>query len=67
MTKVTIEPVPENDGPWHRKIVSETPIPHSRTGKDLVLECGHQVQSFGKLELTGGKVLCMACRAEAQP
>jgi hypothetical protein len=36
------------------------PIPYTRTGNFLKLECGHIVQAFGKSQ-AGGVILCMRC------
>lgn len=47
---------------YHRRIVSMAPIPHTRTGNTCMLECGHRVQTFGRIDLAGGKVLCQECR-----
>ena len=55
-----------DDGPrdsrYHMRIVRIEPIPGTRTGNDVVLECGHRVQTFGNLEHAGGVVLCTKCR-----
>lgn len=52
--------------PYHRAIVSMTPIPNTRTGNICELECGHRVHIFGKIELANGKALCMVCRDAAK-
>jgi hypothetical protein len=58
---ITPDP-PPRDTPWHRKIVRTAPIPGTKTGNDVELECGHWVRAFGRLELTEGRVLCDQCR-----
>jgi hypothetical protein len=47
---------------YHKRIVSTQPIPGTRAGHNAVLECGHRVRLFGKLEHAGGIALCMQCR-----
>lgn len=47
---------------YHRRILTMTPIPHTRTGNTCTLECGHTVETYGKIDLAGGKVLCTECR-----
>lgn len=46
---------------YRRRIVSMAPIPHTRTGNTCILECGHVVQTFGKLDPIG-TYLCTECR-----
>jgi len=46
----------------HKRIVSAAPIPGTRSGKTVTLECGHVVRTFGDLAHAGGVVLCTACR-----
>jgi hypothetical protein len=50
------------DSLFHRKIVSSTRIPNTRTGQDHLLECGHHVQSYGDLSAADGWLLCTECR-----
>jgi hypothetical protein len=50
------------DSPHHKRIVTVTPIPNTRVGNYLELECGHRAMSFGRLEHAQGKVLCTQCR-----
>ena len=53
--------------PYHRLIVASQPIPGTKTGRVCQLECGHQVQTFGRLELAPhGKVLCALCKRAAE-
>lgn len=47
--------------PYHRRILTMTPIAHTRTGNTCALECGHTVHTFGKVDPVG-KVLCTECR-----
>jgi hypothetical protein len=51
---------------FHKRIVSMKPIPNTRTGNTCGLECGHVVQTFGKLDPAGGVLLCTACRDAAE-
>lgn len=46
----------------HRKIVSMSDLAGTKSGKRLLLECGHTVLSFGPIENAGGVVLCDYCR-----
>lgn len=61
-----IEP---DEGPrntvFHKQIKRVRRIPHTRSGHMLVLECGHEVMSFGDLSRTGGVALCTECRDNA--
>jgi len=52
--------------PYHKRIVSAVPIPNTRCGNNITLECGHRAQSYGDLALCGGVVLCTVCRDAAQ-
>lgn len=53
--------------PYHRRIVATEPLPGTRNGHLCTLECGHMVQTFGKLShARGRRVLCTACRGEIQ-
>lgn len=64
---IKIEPDHGNPNPFRRKIRHTTPIPNTRSGKVVTLECGHVVQTFGRLELAPDDgVICTACRDEAQ-
>jgi hypothetical protein len=53
-------------GPYHRAFVNVVPIPDTKAGKILTLECGHMVQAFGDLRHANGKVLCAYCQKEAE-
>jgi hypothetical protein len=59
---LTPDPPPRNSR-WHKRIVTITPIPNTRTGNTLELECGHVVQSFGNLGRVDGVVRCDRCEA----
>jgi hypothetical protein len=48
-------------GPHHRQIVKTEAVPCARSGKIVTLSCGHIVQVFGDLRLTGGWVMCLQC------
>jgi hypothetical protein len=52
--------------PFHKRIVKTRPIAGTRSGNWLALECGHIVQSFGRLEHAHGVVLCAWCRMICQ-
>jgi hypothetical protein len=61
-----LEPDEEpRSSPFHRRIVSATPIPNTRTGNDVELECHHVVKTFGNLDMAAGRVLCTQCRDAA--
>lgn len=63
---ITLEPDPApRKSQWHKRIVGTRPIPNTRTGHYLRLECGHWVQTFGDLDLLQGRVLCTECREAA--
>jgi hypothetical protein len=65
---VTVTPdPPPRDSRFHRRIVKATPIAGTRSGHDVELECGHRVQTFGRLELADGRVLCDFCRGIVTP
>jgi hypothetical protein len=53
------------DSAFHKRIVKTRPIPGTRSGNTCTLECGHQVQTFGKLDHAGGVALCTQCRDAA--
>jgi hypothetical protein len=59
-----LEPDEEPRASRHHKLIVETvgPIPETRVGHYAVLECGHRVMLFGRIELAGGRVLCTQCR-----
>lgn len=62
----SIEPdMPPRRSPWHRKIKTTIPIPNTKTGHTVVLECGHVVQTFGNLAHAEGVALCTQCRDAA--
>jgi hypothetical protein len=50
------------DSRFHKRILRVTPIPNTRTGNYLELECGHRSMAFGNLDAAGGRVLCLECR-----
>ena len=50
------------DTPHHRRILRTVPIPNTRGGNVLELECGHRAMTFGDLRHANGVVLCMECR-----
>ena len=47
---------------FHMRILATKRIPNTLVGHFAQLECGHIVQMYGNLELTGGVALCTACR-----
>lgn len=53
---------PPRNTRWHKRIVNATPIPNTRTGNVLDLECGHRSISYGNLSHAAGYVLCLQCR-----
>lgn len=55
------------DTPFHKRIVRKEPIPNTRAGHNVTLECGHGVQTFGDLALAEGVVLCTKCRDLEEP
>ena len=58
-----LEPDEEpRNSPFHVRIVKIERIPNTRSGNNLVLECGHRVQSFGNLAHANGVVFCTQCR-----
>lgn len=61
----SIEPDPEpRNSPLHKRIVEIAPIPGTRSGQVLTLECGHVVQCFGNIEHLHGLALCQECRQQ---
>lgn len=52
--------------PFHKRIVSVKPIPNTRCGNVITLECGHRAEAFGNLKYADGVVLCVECRGIAQ-
>ena len=48
---------------FHKKIVTVTPVPNTKSGNDVVLACGHKVRTFGDLKHANGVILCQECRA----
>jgi len=58
-----------DDGPrdtrFHKRIVEVEPMPDTRNGNIIRLECGHIAMTFGKLEHAEGVVLCSHCQREA--
>ena len=55
----------ERSTPFHKRIIEFKPIPNTRTGNYVKLECGHVVQTFGGLQHAGGVLLCQECRTQA--
>ena len=55
-----------DDGPrdsrFHMRIVHVKPIPNTRAGNTVWLECGHVVQTIGDLAHADGVALCTKCR-----
>jgi len=47
----------------YKRILKVTPLPDTKTGNWLSLECGHSVMSFGNLDYLQGVVLCVKCLA----
>jgi hypothetical protein len=43
------DPEPRGSSPFHRRILRSERIPNTRTGQQVVLECGHTVQTFGRI------------------
>lgn len=61
-TRIEGERADERNSPFHKKIVGEQlAIPHTKTGRHALLECGHVVHLWG-VESPDGKALCMKCR-----
>jgi hypothetical protein len=52
--------------PFHKRIVRVERIPNTRVGNNVILECGHRVQTFGDLTHAAGLVLCTECRDSEQ-
>ena len=50
------------DTPFHKRIAKNAPIPNTRAGHKVVLECGHMAYVFGNMEQTNGVILCVECR-----
>jgi hypothetical protein len=50
------------DTAFHKRITGTTPIPDTRNGHMLDLECGHRVMTFGSLDHAQERVLCTQCR-----
>jgi hypothetical protein len=58
-----LEPDEESrNSEFHKVIVAAVPIPGTRSGHNVLLECGHTVQTFGNLEHAKGVAFCMQCR-----
>lgn len=47
---------------FHKRILRVTPIPNTRTGSYVDLECGHRTMAFGNLDMAAGRALCEQCR-----
>jgi hypothetical protein len=54
------------DSQFHKRIQRVAPIPNTRVGNYLVLECGHVAMAFGNLAHAGGVALCTDCRDQAK-
>lgn len=52
--------------PFHKRILETRPIADTKTGRVAILECGHQVMTFGIMEHADGVALCTRCRDGAQ-
>jgi hypothetical protein len=68
LRRLGIEMEPDSqhrDTVFHKFIVKIKPIPNTRTGHWLELECGHVVMTFGRLEMLDGVCLCQECRKAA--
>lgn len=52
------------DSKYHKRIVSVKPIPHTRSGHWVWLECGHKAHTYGDLAHANGLILCEQCIAE---
>jgi hypothetical protein len=63
--KIEAERPEDRNTEFHKKIVAVKPIPNTRTGHFVVLECGHQVMTFGNLRHAQGKAFCVQCRKAA--
>lgn len=54
------------DTPFHMRVLLVEPLPNTRVGNHVVLECGHSVQTYGNLDhaAVGGvvRILCTKCR-----
>jgi hypothetical protein len=53
------------EGPLYKRIVRTKPIPNTRSGHRVQLECGHTVMTFGNLAHACGVVFCTQCRDKA--
>lgn len=51
--------------PHHKRILTTSKIPGTKSGHNLGLECGHKVQTFGDLTHLNGVVLCQECALES--
>jgi hypothetical protein len=52
--------------PHHRRVIATKALSGTRTGHRCLLECGHEVLTFGDLRHSGGIVLCDECRKAAK-
>jgi hypothetical protein len=50
---------------YHRRIVSMQPIPHTKSGNNCTLSCGHRVQTYGRIDPLQ-LYLCTECRDAAK-
>lgn len=48
---------------YHRKITHIKPIPGTKSGHYVWLDCGHQYRTFGGLADSEGVLLCQHCMA----
>jgi hypothetical protein len=62
-----LEPDEEpRDSEFHKVIVRAVPIPGTRSGHSVLLQCGHTVQTFGGLKHAKGVAFCTQCRDAQQ-
>ena len=54
------------DTVFHKRITRVSPLPNTRSGHMVTLECGHRAMTFGDLDHCGGVVLCTECRDRAE-
>lgn len=47
-------------------MVHHEQIPGTKTGRRIILECGHTILVFGDLALTGGFISCQQCRDQEE-
>lgn len=50
------------------KILEVKPMPNTRSGRWLLLDCGHTLTAFGEVQTEeGGTVYCLSCLHETLP